>query len=858
MIFCFICAALLMGCTDKIVLSLQEKECTVIEASFDEYLSKTHIVPVTEDRYKVLWDENDRITLNGTKAQSVALSEGATRARFTFDRPISSPYHAIYHGSLTPSYKDGSYNVDLPQTQTFKGDDMTDPEAAIMVGYSENSETITFSHAMSYIRLTLSEGTYATNTAWVKIEPRGGENISGEFQISHENQIWTLHQKEGGKNQVTLKCEDAGAPLGTKMIIAIPAGTYASGLKVTVRDTGTHFQTKEATNKFVAEAGVIYDMNFTYQPNGTIIDADIESGIEVSTLTPFEQLNAGSITINSHEDEWNKSKLVMDKRSYIELGAENSVNLPTYSRICRLDDGSYILTWQNAVGNNGNGEDTFYATSKDLKNWTYKGYLWQSKSVTNAKGNKDTRRFTNANIIQLSDGELLAVAAFSTVNTYGTSETNSLYRPEQGLIIKKSADKGLTWYGEKEIYHGPCWEAHLMELPSGEIQCFFSESRPSVSASHSGTVMVYSNDKGTTWSPELGANAYRVMRKHWWNEYPKSQGKFGNPMYCYTYQMPVGIILNNTSQFAFAMESANARIKKDTINTSDQFSIAIAFSKPDGKWVYFEEGEVLPKSQRIDSVVVRGAAPYLVQFKSGETLLAYGGTDSKQHFKLGNATATEFGTDFNGLPEKGSWGGLSQPYSHSVISCMRNSRDGAENANISIARYNLNHSITATGRTVVIDGKNKEWMKTDEAIFVGSECQAQATLRCSKDSENYYFLIEILDDEISDEDRGYLMLSGSSLGTSSRRVEFNYSGLKATKKYSSSTWSNHTFTAEVKTNSTQIEGGYLAEIKIPRSVISPSGGKLMVNFGIYDSKADITDLSGNEKNISDWIDIKGL
>ena len=32
---------------------------------------------------------------------------------------------------------------------------------------------------------------------------------------------------------------------------------------------------------------------------------------------------------------------------------------------------------------------------------------------------------------------------------------------------------GYTWFGEKEIYHGPCWEPHLIELPSGEIQCFF-------------------------------------------------------------------------------------------------------------------------------------------------------------------------------------------------------------------------------------------------------------------------------------------------------------------------------------------------------------------------------------------------
>ena len=594
------------------------------------------------------------------------------------------------------------------------------------------------------------------------------------------------------------------------------------------------------------------------------------SQTETLKITPFEELNAGDAVINSHENDWERSSLKMDKRSYIELGAENSVNLPTYSRICRLDDGSYILTWQNAVGTNGNGEDTFYATSKDLKNWTYRGYLWQSYSVTNAKGNKDTRRFTNANIIQLSDGELLAVAAFSTVNTYGTSETNSLYRPEQGLIIKKSRDRGLIWYGEKVIYNGPCWEAHLMELPSGEIQCFFSESRPSVSGSHSGTVMVYSEDKGSTWYPQVGGNALRVMRKHWWNEYPKSQGKFGSPMYCYTYQMPVGVILNNTSQFAFAMESANARTKKADGSTSDQFSIAIAFSKPDGKWVYFEEGEVLPKNQRIDSVVVRGAAPYLVQFKSGETLLAYGGQDSKQHFKLGNATATEFGKDFNGLPEKGSWGGLSQPYSHSVISCMRNSRDGAENANISIARYNLNHSITATDRTAKADGNNSEWSNSDEALFVGNACQAQATLRCSADNDNLYFLIEVLDNNLSASDFGFLMLSpadgANKLGGRSRRIRYGLSGIKNTDQYAGS-WTKYSFGADGKVayagtidNNKDEDKGFIIELSVPKSSIEIIDGKVLVNFGYYDALANAEDSIADtgSNSTANWLTIKGL
>lgn len=585
-------------------------------------------------------------------------------------------------------------------------------------------------------------------------------------------------------------------------------------------------------------------------------------------ITPFEELNSGAGLINSHEDEWELSTLKMDKRSYIELGAENNVNLPTYSRITQLKDGSYILTWQNAVGTNGNGQDTFYSLSEDLKTWKYMGYLWQSYSVTNAKGNKDTRRFTNANTIQLSNGEIMAIAAFSTVNTYGTSETVAAYRPEQGMIIKRSKDGGLTWFGEKEIYHGPCWEAHMIELPSGEIQCFFSESRPSVSGSHSGTVMVHSKDGGDTWAPELGGNAYRVMRKHWWNEYPKSRGVFSSPMNCYTYQMPVGIILNNSTQFAFAMESANKRVKNSDGSTSDQFSIAIAFSKPDGQWEYFKEGEVLPREQRIDSLVERGAAPYLVQFRSGETLLAYGGKDSKQHLRLGNAKATEYGTDFYGLPEKGSWGGLSQPNSHSVISCMRNSRDGAANANISLARFNLNHSITATQRSTKVDGNNSEWTNTDEALFIGDVCQAQATLRCSADSDNIYFLIEILDNTLSTSDFGYLMLSpeaeSTKLGAKSRRIRFGLNGIKNTDQYAGG-WKALQFGAEASVaydgsidQKDDEDKGSIIELSIPKKSLEITNGRILVNFGYFDAIANAEDSIGDSGSTKGWLAIKGL
>ena len=571
-------------------------------------------------------------------------------------------------------------------------------------------------------------------------------------------------------------------------------------------------------------------------------------------LSDFSELNKGNAEINSHAGEWDRSSLKMDYRSYIELGAENNVYYPTYTRLTTLDDGSYILTWQDAVGVNGNGENTYYALSRDLRTWTYMGYLWQHEDVYNGLGKPDVRRFTNANTLQLSNGEILAVAAFSTVNTYG----NQNFTDEQGLVVKRSNDGGYTWFGETEIYHGPCWEAHLMELPSGEIQCFFSESRPWISSSHSGTDMVRSLDGGATWEPALGSSAYRVMRKHWWNEQKN--------MWCYTYQMPVGIILNDSEQFAFAMESCNQRVQNSSGGYNDQFSVAIVFSNEDGTWTYLEGDEITPRSQRIDSVVTRGAAPYLVQFPSGETLLAYGGTDSHQHFRMGNATATEWGqTDLAALPEIGSWGGLNLTSSHQVISCMRNSRDGSDNAKISIARFNLNHSITATQRTVETDGDASDWADTDEALFVGSRCQAQATLRCSADSDCIYFLIEAKDESLSSTDFAYLLLSPDNgtgnLSAKSRRIRIGYNNIKSTDQYAGG-WTEYDFgvTGTVlydgtPTDREDTDNGFRAEIAIPRSSVEVNEGRILVNFGYFDAASNLEDVLYDAGTTESWLSI---
>ena len=44
---------------------------------------------------------------------------------------------------------------------------------------------------------------------------------------------------------------------------------------------------------------------------------------------------------------------------------------------------------------------------------------------------------------------------------------------------------------------------------------------------------------------------------------------------------------------------------------------------------------------------------------------------------------------------------------------------------------------------VKVNGNNREWKKTDEALFLGEFSDACATIRAAQDEDNLYFLVEV-------------------------------------------------------------------------------------------------------------------
>ncbi len=245
--------------------------------------------------YSVLWDSDDVISLNGIPSETITVDgTDARKASFTFLQSFEVPMNAVYPASLASSYSAGTYAISLPVVQTYAGPDQFDASSALMLAHSDEEGMLTFRQAMAYLRVTLVAAEDTDNIATVILSSNGKEALSGQFNAVYASDRWTLAPASDGNGaSVELSCGETGAAIGDKMVIAIPAGTYASGLELLLMDVNGDYQIKTATNSFTAAPGGIYDMEFAFEPDGKSTENDIFS---VDDWTTFAKAVAGGNT----------------------------------------------------------------------------------------------------------------------------------------------------------------------------------------------------------------------------------------------------------------------------------------------------------------------------------------------------------------------------------------------------------------------------------------------------------------------------------------------------------------------------------------------------------------------------------
>ena len=849
------------------------KEYVQLAATISDEIDSKTTASDEGDKYSVTWTGREIVSVNGQHSQTIDVDvENPKRAVFTFSG-VSAPYASVYPASACKSVSGTTGTVYLPSEQKYVSGSF-DPDAALMIGYSEEEGKVTFSHVVSYMYINVMTPGAVPVTS-ISVKGNGSERMSGDFSADFKNTALTSDATDGSSVNITAGTD--GIPSGKSAMIAIPARTYGKGITITVRYGNGMVKSLKSSKTFPANAGVVYSTEVVIPDDRIFIEGLGDMPVEsmdtwfeeavISTsekkhlsITPFMELNQAAGELNSHADGYERSSLKMMYNTFQTKGKDDGYRHPHYARIRKMSDGSYIQMWQtpsdeDAYNGIRNGKDVYYSLSEDFITWTTPAVLFQSKTIFYDLSNRDIRHYSNGNGIVLSNGDFLAVACFRAPEIYNDES----YKSYQGIAIKRSADCGKTWSTEQIIYNGPCWEPHLMEIEEGVIHCYFAESRPWISGSHSGTSLVISNDGGVTWTPSVGSEPYRVMRKKWYSE--------KDDTYFYTDQMAVGIKLNGTSQLAFAVECVDSR----DMSNAQTYSSSVVYSPENGQWDYLE-GDEEASCSRLDKAG-SGGAPYLLQFHSGETILTYSSSsDYKMYYKVGDERASGFVSQSRlMLPYKGSWGGMEMESSHTLLA-SRYSSDNDVPA-LSRARFALNHNVTASAGAHSADGDNSDWKNTDDALYLGSVSNTEATLRCAQDSKNIYFLIEVSEGYLSADDYVTVMMSqadaSGTVGTGALRIKAGPAGVISTEKYVG-VWYTSGLGATVASAydgtigySYDTDNGYIVEIAVPRTSFDVTDGRMLVNFAMSSNDyagqfVGEDSISANDKSTSGWIEVCGI
>lgn len=560
-------------------------------------------------------------------------------------------------------------------------------------------------------------------------------------------------------------------------------------------------------------------------PNPAPGSEDTEEHVITGTISSIHNLNSVVGYVNSHKKDWKTSSLEADNRTlvsleYPKLSAVNAL----YPRIKKLANGTYMLIYQQGPS----AHDVYYALSSNLVSWVNKDtQLFEKTNMKQYDSDVEDRvLFSSADAVVLSNGDILAFASFRLNAGYKLNQLNN------GIMMRRSSDNGQSWTDPEVIYRGTTWEPFPLQLESGEIHVYFTSSDPN--KGDSGTALLRSNDNGESWE-----NVGKIIRQL------SGTATDGSGDNIYTDQMPSAVELNESGKIAVALES----------RFSSKYNISFAYS--DNNWADAAlTGDETGPSERKNSVYTNEAAPYLKQFRSGETVLTTNASNVF-NFRIGNAKANDFGSA-NGLKELGTgyWGSTEIIDDHTIVAVFPNTytEDGTSKASIQIIKLVLNHRINATNATMALEPNTDNWAGVDDAFFLGSVSQAQASFRFAYDDSNVYCLVERLDENLTSSD-GVTLMFQSGDGTGSPLSISITADASSSTLLCDNSQVGFAYGIDGTFDNVEDDNGYVLVLSIPKSLLSIVSDKFLFNAEMSDEGGTDTFTGLTANNYSKWLPV---
>ena len=783
----------------------------------------------------VIWSPEDKISVfDGYGNRQFSLSEIQLGGVATFSGsavPGQSRYLAVYPYDASNSYDSTSGKLRMAfrssQSASAPGsfDPGCNPQAAIL-----KDESFLLRNIGGLMKFTLT----SANVTSVTLSAHDGGTVGGIYDIEID-----ASGNIGNTTLVTSADHITLIPSGTSALdpgvyyICLSARTYTGGINMTLDLEGGGSVSVGTNSDVVVQRSRITSV-------GTILTSDDRPKRSL-TFTPIEELNQGATTPLSHYAWSERSQLTPIAGTYQTLGTslllggeDKDTDQPQYPRFVRSGNKVLLSYHLSGGGTSSAGNECRYVYSTNLNDWTYGSKFFNAKKFTDCLNGSNTRTYAGANFLKLNDGRIMAVSSTRAVSGYYDRNADG------GLAIRYSSDDGSTWSSEEIVYVGTNWEPMPVQLTDGRIQIYYTDSKRLESDAFgagntvvsTGTSYIESSDNGSTWlygTVSTHKPAFAQVRYVYDDE---GDGIDDGDLRVMTDQMPAVVQLQGGMHMAAAAESFIG-------GASYTSYISTAWSDSYGSWGLPGAYGVLPAER--SNNVFPGCAPYLMQVPSGEVFLSYNRANVF-YMRKGDGRARNFGPETRVFKNAGNgyWGSMYALDSHRIIAGVA----GTSNV-LQLGQFYLNHAIHTSSHAVTVDSRNEDWSTEDEALWLCSGGDTKATVRCSVSEDKAYFLFEVSDTDISDNDYIELYLSDPStatVGGTSLRVRAGRSGLISTARYSAGTWSDVSAGVTVRSaydgtvgDSGDTDHGYLVEISVPIDAVPRYSETWYANFSLYDA-----------------------
>lgn len=396
-----------------------------------------------------------------------------------------------------------------------------------------------------------------------------------------------------------------------------------------------------------------------------------------------------------HNTYWEQTSVNVANKGYIE-------NECYYPRIKKLKDGSFLMVFMNHKV----GFDIFTRKSNDNgETWTDAVMVRQSYSAASSASRNDKMIFATPDFVELHDGSILLAYQWRYQKGYTDLENTNR---NCGIEIMTSKDHGKTFSAPRIIYYGRCWEPSFLQLPSGEIQLYITDSNEVMNnLSQPCVSLLRSYDNGITWqNKEVTTFKDGEVLSRTIDERGSYDG------------MPSAQYLSGDNGIAMTVEVWSSKYQVDV-------TPVIVYSSLEKNWKYNdisrEKGGPYSERKKQLHKSFRGFAPYIEKLPSGEILVQSNGVYNREQGMwvfIGNNKADNF--SYASSPYDGYWGSIAYIGNNEVLSAgtFTYTVDGKTHSGIKMIKGKLNYPKLV----------NKE------------EIQLQSLVSFNERSNNYWFI----------------------------------------------------------------------------------------------------------------------